>query len=40
MFELEHSSNPQDGCAWMKEKASVPTVWVSKNPAKIMVWGP
>lgn len=39
MFELEHSSNPQNDRVWAKEKASVPPRLVSKHPAKIMVWG-
>ena len=39
MFELEHSSNPQNDRVWAREKASVAPRLVSKHPAKIMVWG-
>ena len=39
MFEIEHTSNPQNDRVWAKEKTSVPPRLVSKHPAKIMVWG-
>lgn len=39
MFELEHTSNPQNDRVWAKDRSSVPPRTVSKYPGKIMVWG-
>ena len=39
IFEVEHSSNAQNDRVWAKEKALVPPRFMSKHPAKVMVWG-